>query len=1136
MNSDAGARSADARVAGAPGMRGRRWPGLVAAALAFLYLVGVVGGWATNAADGYYGITRVETPSGEPTLLAIVEVEAGSPADRAGLRPGDVILAIDGERLGEGRAPGSRARWAGTNAAPTFQTRPLAVPPGDAPLFRRTTGERKPGEQRTLQVRRPGVAGVDAARRETQDVALILASHLAAPGVLVALFTWHVVALMTLAVGVFVVLRRPSDTAARLLLAMAGCFAMALVLLSWDNRPVPDWIALALQIATAVLLVSGAASLLHLCLAFPASHPLLLLVGSVGPETLARFGGATAALYLLPLALTLGLYLAPGAYWPWSYLLVTVLTALAILALARSIVRATGAIAKAQLKWIAGPLFVGLVALALGPGVTAVTGARTELLNPTATVAAWALFPLGVGIAVLRYRLFDVDLVWRAAMFYPLLAALLAGGFLATAVGIGQVAVMLIGPSTAENLAASILAALLVAAAAQPAYRRLQAGLDRLLYRERLARQRLIEEAMSLLGQGAPEDVATFLTGHVVNGLELTRAWLVLPSGITASDGTTPSALLQSAESLLARVRGATQPVLLHKEDELDVTGYGGVVADDAALTAWWEAGARLLLPLRAKGGASDPANDGLLGLWLVGARRSGSLLDSEDVKALDQIARQASVLLDYDRLHWQEAAEMRRIARFRRYFSPQIADLIAGEREELATHRRELTVLFAELSGFGTLGEVMEPEDLVEHLNNCLDAMTEVIFGYGGTLDKYLGSGVMAFFGDPLPQPDHAARAMRAALAMQHKLKELKQGSGLGAAPVGLGVGLATGWVTAGTVGSAARQEYTVVGDAVTVAARLAATAAPGEVLLADKTRRLVGGDASILPRGEVSIEGRRQPVQIFGVSAEPTPSAGAPGATPSLLDRHERGDPSAESVEAAADARAGAELLARTSLFASLPAKELQGLASRMRLRRFKKGATILHAHEPSASFFLIRSGTVKVARGLVTGDEAVINILGPGEFFGELALLEGQSSGSTVVALQEAEILVLSREVFLSCLQAYPSAASAAIGLLSERIRRLSDQLEEAYALELPQRLARRLLALGSAHGKKTDEGLVIDLPLTQSELAGMVGASRQRVNRLLAEWQDRRLLRLGSYGRMTLLRPDTFTGISPDKMDA
>lgn len=238
-DSSSGSDSGKTPVAGLPTAQGRHWPELAAALLAIVYLAGVAIGWATNAADGYYGITRVDTAPAEPRQVTIVEVAAGSPADLAGLRPGDVILAVDEDRPGETRAPGSMGRRVAPDAATAFRTRPLSVPPGDVPFFRRTTGERKPGERSTIRIQRPGTAEIDSARRVEQVVTVILASRLAAPGMVVSLLTWNIVGLLTLGVGVVVLLRRPSDTAARLLLAMGACFAMALALLSWDNRPFP---------------------------------------------------------------------------------------------------------------------------------------------------------------------------------------------------------------------------------------------------------------------------------------------------------------------------------------------------------------------------------------------------------------------------------------------------------------------------------------------------------------------------------------------------------------------------------------------------------------------------------------------------------------------------------------------------------------------------------------------------------------------------------------------------------------------------------------------------------------------------------------------------------------------------------
>ncbi len=216
---------------------------------------------------------------------------------------------------------------------------------------------------------------------------------------------------------------------------------------------------------------------------------------------------------------------------------------------------------------------------------------------------------------------------------------------------------------------------------------------------------------------------------------------------------------------------------------------------------------------------------------------------------------------------------------------------------------------------------------------------------------------------------------------------------------------------------------------------------------------------------------------------------------------------------------------MLTRIPLFAPLPSSELQALAGRMHSRKFKKGEAIIRLDDLGKSFFLIRSGQVKVIRPLESGEEAVMNLLGEGDFFGELALLDGRPRSASVYALETTEVLVLPREDFLAFLASSPSAAVEMIVVLADRIRTLNAQVEEAFYMDLPQRLARRLTELGRRWGKQTNEGLEIHIPITQGDLAGMVGASRQRVNRLLGEWQDRRLIRLGGRGEVVILAPET-----------
>lgn len=219
------------------------------------------------------------------------------------------------------------------------------------------------------------------------------------------------------------------------------------------------------------------------------------------------------------------------------------------------------------------------------------------------------------------------------------------------------------------------------------------------------------------------------------------------------------------------------------------------------------------------------------------------------------------------------QVGQLGRMSRLTRFLSPQVAEMVARDDAGLTTRRRELTVLFADVRGFTTFSETLEPEELIAMLNEHLGAMTEVVFAEGGTLDKYLGDGIMSFFGDPISQEDHAVRAVRCAIAMQHRLAELQRAWFADGRPkLAMGVGVNSGWVTVGLVGSASRSEYTVIGDNVNLASRLASAAGPGEVLLSDKTRRLLGGALPVETRGELSVKGKVQPVQVYAAALEPS------------------------------------------------------------------------------------------------------------------------------------------------------------------------------------------------------------------------------------------------------------------------
>jgi class 3 adenylate cyclase/ActR/RegA family two-component response regulator len=196
------------------------------------------------------------------------------------------------------------------------------------------------------------------------------------------------------------------------------------------------------------------------------------------------------------------------------------------------------------------------------------------------------------------------------------------------------------------------------------------------------------------------------------------------------------------------------------------------------------------------------------------------------------------------------------------RSFVPSgVADRIGAvpiEQEEV-----EATILFSDIRGFSTMAERMPPREVAELLARHLAAMAEVVLDHGGMIDKFAGDAVMAVFGAPDPQPDHAERALRCALAMQRRQEAL---NAEGELPLEMGIGVNTGVVVAGTVGGGGRLEYTVVGDAVNIAQRLQAAAGPGEIMASDATVSAAPGIRAE-PAGKQEVKGRREQVETFQV-----------------------------------------------------------------------------------------------------------------------------------------------------------------------------------------------------------------------------------------------------------------------------
>jgi CRP/FNR family transcriptional regulator/CRP/FNR family cyclic AMP-dependent transcriptional regulator len=214
--------------------------------------------------------------------------------------------------------------------------------------------------------------------------------------------------------------------------------------------------------------------------------------------------------------------------------------------------------------------------------------------------------------------------------------------------------------------------------------------------------------------------------------------------------------------------------------------------------------------------------------------------------------------------------------------------------------------------------------------------------------------------------------------------------------------------------------------------------------------------------------------------------------------------------------------DLIRDVPLLARLPAEDLRALASRGYVRRYGAGALIFREGAPGNSLHIVIEGSVRVALHSATGEEATVALLGPGEFLGDLALLDGRPRSASGIASQRTKTLVVTRRDFTEWLSGRPSAALALLEALSLRVRRTDEALTDLAFLDLPQRLAKRLLNLASAHPEIQAGGEAstrVRLRVTQSELASMLGVSRESVNKQLNSFAREGWIELGR-GSVTL----------------
>jgi adenylate cyclase len=227
-----------------------------------------------------------------------------------------------------------------------------------------------------------------------------------------------------------------------------------------------------------------------------------------------------------------------------------------------------------------------------------------------------------------------------------------------------------------------------------------------------------------------------------------------------------------------------------------------------------------------------------------------------------------------------RQVEELERVGRLRRFFSPQLADAILGGTEDpLASHRRDITVVFCDLRGFTAFSELVEPEEVMRVLREYHAATGELILRYEGTLERFTGDGMMIFFNDPVPMPDAPERAVRMACAIRECVREMVGGWAARGHDLSHGIGIAQGYATLGAIGFEGRWDYGAIGTVTNLAARLCAEAEPDQVLVSQRVAASVARIADMEPPRSLALRGFHRPVAACAVRGLTQP-AGAGGA----------------------------------------------------------------------------------------------------------------------------------------------------------------------------------------------------------------------------------------------------------------
>jgi adenylate cyclase len=398
------------------------------------------------------------------------------------------------------------------------------------------------------------------------------------------------------------------------------------------------------------------------------------------------------------------------------------------------------------------------------------------------------------------------------------------------------------------------------------------------------------------------------------------------------------------------------------------------------------------------------------------------------------------------------------------------------------------ISILFADVRNYTNLTQSLSQREVPTLLNRFYHAASRVLLQQEGVLGQIAGDQVMGLFVPGLSGRDYPRKAVAAAVGLLEAV-----GYGAPGGPwIEIGIGISTGEEFCGNVGGGGFKDFTAVGEVTNTAAGLTDRAIAGEVLV-DRATQAAASEFSFAGRDTTMLKGRGEPVDTYRLAPEAAPTIGE--------------EPIA--------------VLTRAPLFSGLSPKLAASLRPRVHRRSFAAGAYLAREGEPADSVFVIEHGVVRITRTSRHGRELVLRLLGAGDTLGELGVLDAAGTRTAdAIAAEPTTCVMLSRDDLHAAIRSTPDLGLRLMASLVAHVRRKDEELADVAYLDVPGRLARKLLELADRHGEAAAEGVRISVRLPQAELAAMVGASRENVNRALAQLANLNALAIDK-GHITIL---------------